>query len=174
MSAAFENRGGNSNHDHSTASSLRHVHPETTARGVTAAELRRLTAAGVVALVVLATYWTLWYTARDAVASDSTRGYVDFENAFPLADAWLGLCVLLALTAVRRGRASGLLWLLAGGGAGVYLFGMDVLYDLEHGIYGKGAGGLVELGINVLTLGLSVWFLRWAWVRRDALLRTPG
>jgi len=141
---------------------------------ITPAELRRLTTAGVVAIVVLIAYWTLWYTARDVVASDHTGAYNDFENAFPLADAWLGICVLLAVRAVRAGRPTGLLWLLAGGGAGVYLFCMDVLYDLEQGIYAKGAGGIVELGINLLTLGLSVWFLRWAWTRRDALLRTPG
>jgi hypothetical protein len=141
---------------------------------ITDRELRRLTVAGVVALVVLVAYWVLWYAARGVVESDTTQAYVDFENAFPLADAWLGLCVLLAVRAARRRQPTALLWLLAGGGAGVYLFCMDVLYDLEHGIYGKGAGGLVELGINLLTLGLSVWFLRWSWTRRDALLRTPG
>lgn len=141
---------------------------------ITPKERRRLTVAGVVALAVLVAYWALWYTARDVVQSDSSHAYYDFENAFPAADAWLGFCVLMALRAVRRGRSSALLWLLTGGGAGVYLFCMDVLYDLEHGIYAKGAGGVVELGINLLTLGLSVWFLRWAWVRRDALLSSPG
>jgi hypothetical protein len=141
---------------------------------ITEQEVRRLTVAGVVALTVLVAYWVLWFTARDVVRSDTSQAYYDFENAFPLADAWLGACVLLALVAVRRRRPSALLWLLTGGGAGVYLFGMDVLYDLEHGTYAKGAGGIVELAINLLTLGLSAWFLRWAWSRRDALLSSPG
>ncbi len=141
---------------------------------ITPAELRRLTLAGAVAVTVLVAYWALWYLARDQVQSDSTQAYYDFENAFPLADAWLGVCVLLAVRAVRAGSPTGLLWLLAGGGAGVYLFCMDVLYDLEHAIYAKGVAGVVELGINVLTLGLSVWFLRWAWSRREALLKMPG
>jgi hypothetical protein len=140
-------------------------------------ELRTLTAAGVVALVVLVAYWTLWYTARDLVRSDDTSAYYDFENAFPLADAWLGACVLLAVRAVRRQQPAALLWLLTGGGAGIYLFCMDVLYDLEHGIYATGAGGVIELGINVLTGGFSLWFLRWAWSRREVLLAgvsSPG
>jgi hypothetical protein len=141
---------------------------------ISARELRRLTLAGVVALVVLVAYWTLWYAARDVVASEKTPAYDDFENAFPLADAWLGLCVLLAVRAVRRSSPTALLWLLTGGGAGVYLFCMDVLYDLEHGIYASGAGGVIELGINLLTGGFSLWFLRWAWTRRDALLSSPG
>lgn len=133
-------------------------------------ELRRLTIAGSIALAALVAYWSLWYLARDLVESKSTQAYYDFENAFPLADAWLGLCVLLAMVTARRGSPLALLWLLAGGGAGVYLFCMDVLYDLEHGIYTHGAGGLIELAINLLTLGLSTYFLRWAWRRRDALL----
>ena len=141
---------------------------------MTTKERRKLTWAAVVALSVLVSYWALWYLARDVVRSDDTHAYYDFENAFPLADAWLGACVLLAVRAVRAGRPTALLWLLTGGGAGVYLFCMDVLYDVEHGIYATGAGGVVELAINLLTLGLSVWFLRWAWVRRDALLSSPG
>ncbi len=139
-------------------------------RPITPSELRRLTVAGAVAVAVLIAYWTLWYVDRAAVQSASTHAYYDFENAFPLADAWLGVCVLLAVRAVKAGAPTGLLWLLTGGGAGVYLFCMDVLYDLEHGIYATGGGGIVELAINLLTLGLSVWFLRWAWSRRDALL----
>ena len=141
---------------------------------ITAQELRRLTIAGVIALAVLVAYWALWYAARGVVQSDDSHAYYDFENAFPLADAWLGACVLLAVRAVRSGRPSALLWLLTGGGAGVYLFCMDVLYDLEHGIYATGAGGIIELGINLLTLGFSLWFLRWSWTRRDALLSSPG
>jgi len=141
---------------------------------ITARELRRLTIAGVIALTVLVAYWALWFGARDLVRSDDTSAYYDFENAFPLADAWLGACVLLAVGAVRRGSPTALLWLLTGGGAGVYLFCMDVLYDLEHGIYATGAGGIIELGINLLTLGFSGWFLRWAWTRRDGLLSSPG
>ena len=47
---------------------------------------------------------------------------------------------------------------------------MDVLYDLQHGVWGKGANGVMELVINVVTLALSLFVLRWTWVRRDALL----
>jgi hypothetical protein len=47
---------------------------------------------------------------------------------------------------------------------------MDVLYDLQHGVWGKGANGAMELAINVATLALSVFVLRWTWLRREALL----
>lgn len=51
---------------------------------------------------------------------------------------------------------------------------MDVLYDLEHGVWAKGGNGLVELAINLLTLVLSLTVVRWAWMRRDALLASPS
>ncbi|HEX4126312.1 MAG TPA: hypothetical protein VHX67_01895 [Acidimicrobiales bacterium] len=68
------------------------------------------------------------------------------------------------------GAAGGLVLAPGGGGAGLYLFAVDVLYDVQHGVRGKGANGVVELVINVVTLALSLFVLRWTWVRRDALL----
>jgi hypothetical protein len=124
----------------------------------------------VVAVVIDVAYWTIWCTHRPWVESDTSAAYVAFENAFPLADAWLGLTCVLACVALGRRSPVALLWLIAAGSAGMYLFGMDVLYDLENGIYAKGAGGVIEAGINLVTLAFSVIALRWAWSRRDALI----
>src|SRR5258708_5586049 len=101
---------------------------------VTATDIRRLTIAGAVALIVLVTYWTLWFAARSTVASASTRAYYDFENAFPAADAWLGVCILLALRAARARRPSALFWLLTGGGACAYPFALCVVYAPAPGM----------------------------------------
>ncbi len=119
---------------------------------------------------LLLAFWLTWYLGGRSVLASSTRpAYVEFENAFPVADAWLGACALLAAEALWRGRATALLWLLAGGGAGIYLAGMDVLYDLEHGIWTSGGGGLIELVINVITVVASVATLRWSWRRRTLI-----
>lgn len=123
-----------------------------------------------VAIAIDVVYWAVWFTHRSWVESDTTDAYVAFENAFPLADAWLGLTCVLAFVALGRRSPSALLWLIAAGSAGMYLFCMDVLYDLQNDIYGKGAGGIIEAGINLITLAFSVVALRWAWSRRDALL----
>jgi hypothetical protein len=120
---------------------------------------------------LMAVYWTLWFTARGAVASNHRPAYVEFEDAFPLADAWVTYCLLAGWWAIRRGRDVAVLWLLAGGGAGLYLFGMDVLYDLERGIWWRwGAGGVIELVINLLTLTVSAGVMRWAWRHRVELM----
>ena len=124
----------------------------------------------VVAIVLDVAYWTIWFIDRSVLASEHTAAYYQFENAFPLADAWLGLACLLALVTLARHRPAALFWLIAAGSAGLYLFGMDLLYDLEHHILFTSAGGVVEALIVALTLAFSLTALRYSWRHRDALL----
>src|SRR6185503_13958161 len=56
------------------------------------------------ALVLDVAYWSVWFTSRDTLASEHRAAYYEFENAFPLADAWLGLACLLALVCLRTNR----------------------------------------------------------------------
>jgi hypothetical protein len=123
------------------------------------------------ASAVMVAYWTIWFVGDRSLLASSTRpAYLEFENAFPLADGWITVCALLGAEALWRGRPTALLWMLAGSGAGLYLAGMDVLYDLQHDIWTAGSGGAIELVINVVTVTLSVATLRWAWRRRRLLL----
>ncbi len=91
------------------------------------------------AAVLIIAYWVAWLTHRSLVASETGAAYTQFEDAFPLADGWLALCLVAASYCLVTARRAALFWLLAGGGAGLYLFAMDVLYDLQHGVWGKGA-----------------------------------
>jgi hypothetical protein len=124
----------------------------------------------VVAIALDVAYWAIWFTQRDWIASEHTQAYDDFENAFPLADLWLGLACVLALVTLVRRRPSALLWLIAVGAAGLYLGAMDLLYDLEHGIFGKGGGGALEAVIVAATWVFSLTVLRYSWTRRAELL----
>ena len=123
-----------------------------------------------VAIVIDIAYWSIWFTQRDWLASEHTSAYYEFENAFPLADAWLGLACAAALVALLRRAPSEMFWCTAAGAAGMYLFGMDVLYDVEHGIFVKGGGGATEALIVAATLVFSVSVLHFAWTRREELL----
>ena len=122
------------------------------------------------ALVLDVAYWSIWFTSRDTLASEHREAYYEFENAFPLADFWLGLACLFALISLLQSRPAAYFWLACSGAAGLYLFGMDFLYDVENGIFAKGAGGVVEAAIVAVTLVFSLTLLRFAWTRRDALL----
>jgi len=122
----------------------------------------------VVAFLIVA-YWAAWFGDRHLVAAEHLRRYYEFEDAFPLADGWIVLCALGGAFSLARTSRMALFWLLAGGGAGTYLFCMDFLYDMEHGIWAKGPGGAIEAAINLLTLLVSVGLLGWTWRRRMML-----
>jgi hypothetical protein len=128
----------------------------------------------VVAIVIDIAYWTVWFIDRDLLASSHRSAYYEFENAFPLADLWLGLACLFALVTLTRRTPMALFWILCAGSAGMYLFGMDLLYDLEHGIFTSGGGGVVEAGIVAMTLVFSLTALRYGWSRRSELLGTAA
>jgi phosphate/sulfate permease len=98
------------------------------------------------------------------------------SSRFPWADAWLLGAMIVSVAQLWRRRPSALLWLIVTGGAGVYLFALDVLYDLEHGIYAKPQGSIIELAVNILTFTLSAALLRFAWRFRVELLaaQTPA
>jgi hypothetical protein len=143
-----------------------------TPAGISDRQRRLVVTIMLVAALLIAAYWVTWFLVdRSILASETRDAYYEFENAFPLADGWLVLCLVAATVQLLRRRSSVLLWLLAGGGAGLYLAGMDVLYDVEHGVWFRGgSGGLIELGINVLTVAASLGLLAWSWRRREALL----
>ena len=136
---------------------------------------------GILIFGVLATiaYWVVWFGVdRDILASAHTTEYYAFENSFPLADAWMVLAGAAASWALLRRRAVSLLWCIASGSISIYLGALDVLFDLENGIYaaadGNTSGVVVELIINVLTLTLGAVVLIWAWVQRRQLIRLGG
>ena len=124
-----------------------------------------LTAAGVLVL-----YWAAWLVNRTLLASDTRPAYYEFQAAFALADVWLAACLVAAARALAARRSTALLWLLAAGGAGGFLLGLDVLYNLQHGVWFASRRGLVELLRNLATMGGTIGLLGWTWPRRAELL----
>ena len=136
---------------------------------------RRLVGAGlIVAAGLLVAFWVLWWSDRGLVASRTTAAYFSFEDDFALADGWLLGTLIAAAVQLWRRRASALLWLIAAGAAGLYLLGMDMLYDLDHHIYAGNTGGVIELLIDILVAGASVGVLWWSWRYRWLLLDPPS
>lgn len=128
-----------------------------------------------VATLLVVGFWAVWFFVdRSLLAMETRPAYIEHEQSFVLADGWLALCTAAAALTLWRRRPSALFWLLAGGGAGLFLGSMDGLYDVSRGDwFSTGGAGYTELGIVVLTYGLSIGLLAWAWRQRRGLLPAP-
>jgi hypothetical protein len=122
-------------------------------------------------------YWIVWFGIdRSWLATADTPAYYAFENAFPVADGWMAVTGALGAVALQRRKASALLWILLAGSAALYLAEMDVLFDLENGVYRPSAstGGVanvaVELFINVGCFAGGIALIAFAWRHRGHFL----
>ena len=131
---------------------------------------RRVIGALLAGAVLLVLYWAAWLLDRSLLASDTRPAYYEFAAAFALADAWLAFCLVAAARALAGRRPTALLWLLAAGGAGGFLLAMDVLYNLQHGVWFASHRGLAELLRNLATAAGTIGLFAWAWPRRSELL----
>jgi hypothetical protein len=131
---------------------------------------RRVVGALLTGAALLVLYWAAWLLDRSLLASDSRPAYYEFEAAFALADGWLAFCLVAGARALAARRATALLWLLAAGGAAGFLLGMDVLYNLQHGVWFASQRGLAELLRNLATAAGTIGLFAWTWPRRAELL----
>ena len=113
-----------------------------------------------------AVYWILFFTTG-AVQTSADAAYLEFERAFPAADAWLALAsALCAINCVRR-RPQAVLWAFVASGASVYLGCMDTLYNLEHGKYASvDAGMILEMLINLSSFASPAILIPYFWRHR--------
>lgn len=123
--------------------------------------------------VVTAAYWIVWFLIpggqESLAAMPGELCHATFENAFLLADGWMAFCAAVASWKLFKRQPQAVAWLFMAGSAGAYLLGMDVLYDLQNGVYlrltdAAVAGAVTtEILVNLGTLLFVVWSLRWAW-----------
>ena len=133
------------------------VAPRPPAAGAVIA-LLALTVAGTVA------YWIAFFAGGETLHSSETDAYLAFEHAFPAADAWMAACAAAAAVGLARRRPWGVLAGVAAGSAIVFLGLLDVLFNLEHGLYRVRSGAMAaEIVINVFCLGIGPFFLWYFW-----------
>jgi len=131
---------------------------------------------GVLWLTAVATvlFWVDFFSTADVRASTAPC-YLAFERAFPAADGWMAIACLVAAEGLRRDREWAVLWGIAAGSALVFLGCMDVLYDLENGMYA--AMTLAETGeavINVWCVVVGPALLVYFWRARRRLGSTAA
>jgi hypothetical protein len=116
---------------------------------------------GLFAAAAIFLYWLAWFAAPAVVQSRTPDApdyaiYVNYEQAFPLADAWLAVAALVGAAGLWKMRAWGFLFMLLAGGSAIFLGLMDLLYDLEHSMFTPlNAASAIELVIVLLLLALG-------------------
>ena len=136
--------------------------------------MKILAALLVTGAVITVVYWANYYIAGD-VRVLTVTWYTYFEDAFPVADGWMALCMLLAGIGLLRGTRAGALWGLMAGSALLYLAAMDITFDVEHHLYALRSGPvLTEMAINAtsLALGIATLVMSWRTAMRAAV--TPA
>ncbi len=125
--------------------------------------------------VAIIVYWLIWLVAPELLRARAPGDadyavYVAFEGAFLLADGWIAAAALTGAAGLWQMRDWGLLFTLLASGAGIFLGLVDLLYDLEHGMYAPLTGAaalelLIVAGLLILC-PVSVYL---AWQGRRAL-----
>ncbi len=127
---------------------------------------------GLFAIAAICLYWITWFAAPQFIQARAPTDpdyqiYVNYGQAFPLADGWLALASLVGVLGLWRMRDWGILFMLLAGGAAIFLGLMDLLYDLEHGMFAPfTAEAAVELVIVTLLLALGPAMIALLWRRR--------
>jgi len=114
--------------------------------------------------VITALYWIVWYLFPNGEELLSVLpgdpAHKRFEDAFLVADTWMAFASLMAGVGLLKSSPRAIGWLYMAGSAGLYLAGMDILYDVQNGIYllSEHRDAVVtEALINLGTLGFSFW-----------------
>ncbi len=113
----------------------------------------------IVAAVLIVVYWILYFFVGGVHVLNDIW-YTKFEDAFPVADAWVtALALVAAYFLLRHNDRMAPFALAAAGSAGLYLAFMDITFDLENNLYSlvaTNANMQTELLINIATVVISV------------------
>jgi len=127
---------------------------------------------GVFAITVITAYWITWFTAPELIQSRTPEAldyqvYVNFEQAFPLADGFIAIAALIGVIGLWRMKSWGFLSMMLAAGGAIFLGLMDLLYDIQHSMFVPlNAETTIELIIVILTLSLGPIMTALLWRRR--------
>ena len=127
---------------------------------------------GIFAVTVLTLYWITWFTAPELIQSRTPEApdyqvYVNFEQAFPLADSYLAIAALIGVIGLWRMKSWGFLSMMLMAGGVIFLGLMDLLYDIQHSMFVPlNAETTIELIIVILTLSLGPIMAALLWRRK--------
>lgn len=116
--------------------------------------------------------WISFFSGSSQITNETC--YLTFESAFLAADTWLAIAALLACVGLLRRKPWGVLFSLLAGSSAFYLGLMDLLFDIEYGIYSRfsvtSSEVVTEIAIVVVLLTVAPAIVWYVWTRRLTLL----
>ncbi len=107
-------------------------------------------------------FWTAFFST-DLVSITDLRLkeiYLAFESAFPAADFFLVVCLILGGFGLLRRTSFGPFWTLMAGASLVFLALLDISFNIRQGIYLLGLEeSILNIGINATCLGAGLQFI---------------
>jgi hypothetical protein len=121
-------------------------------------------------------FWVSFFADYAAQASSyfarRSSAWLMWEQSFPAADLWMAAACLLGGAGLWRRRRWGLLFVLSGCGALIFLGLMDALFFLQNGLYWPvNVEVLVEGGIHLWALAFGPFAIAYTWRHRRELDR---
>ncbi len=93
--------------------------------------------------------------------------YLAFESAFPVADIYLSILLIIGGIGLLKRMSFGFLFSLLGGASLIFLGLLDISFHTQHGIYLLGIGeAIMNIVINSLCLGGGVFLIVTIWKNR--------
>jgi hypothetical protein len=107
-----------------------------------------------VTAVVTVAYWVDFFFSG-TVQAVQDEAYLRFERAFPVADAWVAVCSVVAAVGLFTRSDYGTLFGLLAAGALVFLGLIDLTYNLENGMF-RLLPGSVQMWVETVIIAWSL------------------
>ncbi len=109
-------------------------------------------------------FWILFFFVPNSVQSSNERCYMVFQRSFVAADLWMSIAFFLSAHYLYHHETAGVLWGIVAGGTFVFLGLMDVLYNIENGMYkNMNTGMFFEVLINLVSIGFGSFTIHYTW-----------
>jgi hypothetical protein len=117
-------------------------------------------------------FWAVFFSTDMVNIEDSRLKeiYVAFESAFPLADLYLAVMLVIGGIGLLKKRFYGTVFSIMAGASLIFLGLLDASFNTQQGIYFLGAEeAVMNVFINTLCIGFGIYLVRSVWKNRSDL-----
>ena len=114
-------------------------------------------------------FWVVFFSTDMVNIEDSRlkEVYLAFETAFPVADFYLAIMLIIGGVGLLKRKLYGTVFSFMGGASLIFLGLLDVSFNAQQGIYSLGVEeAVMNVFINSLCIGFGTYLVRSVWKER--------